>query len=55
MSHDGAHFGALGSPATPVIWLSPQRPVEGGTVFVRPPAEQHPVESITVSREDDAR
>lgn len=53
MSHDGA-LGALGSTATPVIWLAPQRPVEGGTVFVRPSAEQ-PAEVVIQPMEDNLR
>jgi hypothetical protein len=55
MSHDGAQIGVLGSPATPVSWLAPQRPVEGGTVYVRPSAEQRTVEIVSESREDDLR
>jgi hypothetical protein len=39
MTHDGAHPEALVSLASPVSWLSPQRPVEGGTVFVKPAVE----------------
>jgi hypothetical protein len=35
MSIDGAPE-ALAPLASPVSWLAPQRPVEGGTVFVKP-------------------
>ena len=38
MSIDGAPE-ALAPLASPVSWLAPQRPVEGGTVFVKPVAE----------------
>jgi hypothetical protein len=36
MSIDGAHPEALAPLASPVSWLAPQRPVEGGTVFLKP-------------------
>ena len=38
MSIDGAPE-ALAPLASPVSWLAPQRPVEGGTVFVKPAVE----------------
>jgi hypothetical protein len=38
MSIDGAPE-ALAPLASPISWLAPQRPVEGGTVFVKPAVE----------------
>ena len=54
MSNDGARFGALSLPATPVSWLAPQRPVEG-TVFVKPVSEQSPAEIGPDVQEDSGR
>jgi hypothetical protein len=37
------------APAVRVTWIGPQRPVEGGTVFVKPPVEDAAVEQEIAS------